>query len=536
MAALLIEQFRYARIKGTPIIAITTPDPGALVEAICAALTPQRDAPAPPMLQWDSATGIKALGNHSLDAHNLVFANVPAASLLKLDVALTHAVKLPAGSIVFVLNAHRFVRSSQPPQFTQAVANLRDVFKQDRRTLVLLGPSFELPSELEHDVITLDDPLPTPEQLSTLVTEEYVASRENAGSELPELEDKVRDRAVEALRGVSPFKAEQIFAINLRRTHLDIDGLWEHKHRVIEQQKGLSVNRAVIKIPRASGTGFDERPAMLDDVGSHGQLKTYMARLFSGPTPPKLIVLIDEFEKSMGGSGDEASGDNGIAQDEHSVLLRELEGRGYMGAVGLGAPGVGKTLLAGALGNEFGVPSICLDVVGTRGKYVGESGAAIRAAFRMILGIAGEGGALFIGLCNRMRRISPELRRRFRQGMWFFDGPTPVERVSIWEMQLRNYRLSADQERPNDDMYTGADIRNVCDTAWRLNTTLLEASTFIVPVWKSDPGVIDTVRETAHGRFLSTSYAGWYLKDRMEQTVAETKVPKRRRRAIGTED
>ena len=67
-----------------------------------------------------------------------------------------------------------------------------------------------------------------------------------------------------------------------------------------------------------------------------------------------------------------------------------------------------------------------------------------------------------------------------------------------------------DKTAPRSKGWTGADIRNCCEVAWRLNISLVEASKFITPVSQSDPESIAKLRKMADGRFLSASYPGVY--------------------------
>lgn len=86
-----------------------------------------------------------------------------------------------------------------------------------------------------------------------------------------------------------------------------------------------------------------------------------------------------------------------------------------------------------------------------------------------------------------------------------FDLPTKEEREAIWQINLKRYELDANQPRPDDTDFTGSDIRNVCDLAYRLCCPLKQARKFIVPVAKSDPAAILKLREAADGKFLSAS-------------------------------
>ena len=59
-----------------------------------------------------------------------------------------------------------------------------------------------------------------------------------------------------------------------------------------------------------------------------------------------------------------------------------------------------------------------------------------------------------------------ELRRRFTLGTFFFDLPDAEERESIWKIYREKWALSGDQ--PEDEGWTGAEIKECCRKAWRL--------------------------------------------------------------------
>ena len=67
---------------------------------------------------------------------------------------------------------------------------------------------------------------------------------------------------------------------------------------------------------------------------------------------------------------------------------------------------------------------------------------------------------------------------------------------------------------PDDTGWTGAEIRQCCELAWRLQCTLLEAADYVVPVSRSAASQIEELRGQAHGRFLSRLLPGLFDKDR----------------------
>ena len=118
------------------------------------------------------------------------------------------------------------------------------------------------------------------------------------------------------------------------------------------------------------------------------------------------------------------------------------------------------------------------------------------------------GRSLWIATCNSITSLPPELRRRFTLGAFFFDLPSADERRAIWNIYLTKWDLSG--ELPSDDGWTGAEIKECCRKAWRLNLSLEESAQYIVPVSRSAADQIGTLRAQASGRFLSASRAGVY--------------------------
>ena len=174
----------------------------------------------------------------------------------------------------------------------------------------------------------------------------------------------------------------------------------------------------------------------------------------------------------------------------------------------------GKTLVSTALGATYGRPTCALDYGAMRNKFVGSSEERIRAVMKTLKAI-GKGDVLILATCNKLEALPPELKRRFRCGVWFFDLPTPAERERIWDIQFKRFELSPQQAASraliDDTNWTGAEIRNVCELAWQFNSDLPSAAKYIVPVWRQDPASIDRLRKIADGSFLSANHEGTYV-------------------------
>ena len=100
------------------------------------------------------------------------------------------------------------------------------------------------------------------------------------------------------------------------------------------------------------------------------------------------------------------------------------------------------------------------------------------------------------------------MRRRFTLGTFLFDLPSAEEGEAIWNIYLRKYEVSGDL--PDDEGWTGAEIKECCRKAYRLKLSPIDSARYIVPVSRSAADQIQALRKQASGRFLSASKPGVY--------------------------
>ena len=168
-----------------------------------------------------------------------------------------------------------------------------------------------------------------------------------------------------------------------------------------------------------------------------------------------------------------------------------------------------------ALAGDRGNPHDRFRPPGMESSLVGASTERLRTALQIIDAVS-QGRMLFIATCNSIASLPPELRRRFTLGTFFFDLPTAEERATIWKIYLKKYSVSG--ELPNDEGWTGAEIKECCRKAHRLGITLAQASRYIVPVSRSAAEQIKALRQMASGKFISASTPGIYRYE--EQSAA----------------
>ena len=471
------ERFKHARRAGVPLIAINTPDPRDTMERLASVSNDTS-----PVVCWDCIAGLRPVNSAGREAVAAVDAEQADGNPVGF---LEVAAGLPEGTVVCFLQADAWI--NEPPVI-QGVWNLREPFKGSRRTLVLLARQIRLPISLQGDVIVMDEDLPDRAELETIARSMDQVATE-ASSERPEVDDDTIRRVVDSTVGLSSFLAEQAVAMSLRRDGFDFAMLAENRRSMIEQTRGLSVDRG---------------RETFDDIGGLEQAKRFGSALFQGSYPPALVVRVEEIEKVMAGSQGDTSG---TSQDALQVVLNAMEDNEWDGIVAFGCPGAGKSLYSKALANTFDVLSLSLDLGATKGSLVGESEKQVREAMSVIKAIGGD-RVFFVATANRLSTIPSELLRRFRGGVWMFDFPGDVERERIWPIHSKRFGVGG--KKPDDRMYAGSDIRNVCERAWKMGSTLEFASQFIAPVGKTARDVIRDAQKLADGNFLSASQPGLY--------------------------
>lgn len=481
--ATLQEDFRELRRVSCPWCIVRTSDYRATIRTLLSVRINGEDKP--PALVWTCTDGTIKLSG---DVDAIAGPGDPPSEMLT-----TALRSLPGETILFLVVPDDRASPNDfwsNPFTTMAAAQLRDEFKADRRTLVILSIDGKLPPLLADDVPILVDPLPDKDGLTTIAQ----GILKSAGKELPGEEI---GKAVSLCLGMNRFAAEEAIARKLRKDRIDLDELAEAQRYNIEQSS-------------ERGLMFERGKETFTDIGGLANIKQFSDLLFAGNRPPTVIVRIEEIEKAMAGSG--SGGDtSGVSQDQLGVLLTCMEDYDWTGLIAVGPAGSGKSLISKAMGNTHRVPTVNMDLGAMKGQYVGQSEGKIRKSMGILRSFAGP-GAFFVATSNDISIIPSALRRRFRFGVWFFNILSTEDRKAVWDINLKRFGLDDSQEKPADENFTGSDIRNICDLASRLRCSLVEACKFVVPVYKSDPAAVARLQDAANGKFLDASSPGVYVK------------------------
>ena len=233
------------------------------------------------------------------------------------------------------------------------------------------------------------------------------------------------------------------------------------------------------------------------------------------------------------------------------------------GVLLLGVSGSGKSAFAKALGNETGRPTITLDVGSLMGSLVGQSEERTRRALKIVdamqpailfideveKALGGVGSQNDSGVSSRMfgtmlswlndhqsdvfvvctandvSKLPPEFSRSERfDSIFFLDLPNQTQRHTIWQMYLKYYQLPLDQQLPNDEQWTGAEIKACCRLSSLLDIPLMQAAQNIVPVAITAAESVEALRTWASGRCLSAEVSGIYQNRSGKQKINNSKT------------
>ncbi|EKJ99297.1 ATPase, AAA family [Rhodopirellula baltica SH28] len=396
-------------------------------------------------------------------------------------------------NILVLQNFHRFLQSAE---IVQAIHHAVVAGKTTRNIVVILSPVVQLPVELATLFVTVEHSRPNRRQLLDIARGVAVNEDERPA-------DDQMAPILDAASGLTRLEAENAFSLSLvRHQRLEPEAIWEIKTQTLKNSGLLTLHRG--------GKGFDS-------LGGLSALKAFTRRALMR------------------------------SSSEQTDTERAVSARGVML---LSPPGCGKSEFCKTLGTEVGRPVLTLDVGSLLGSLVGQSEERTRQALRTIDAMApcvlmidevekafsgATGSANDSGVSSRMmgtfltwlndhesdvfvvctandvKRLPPEFSRAERfDGVFFLDLPGRTQKDEIWRLYRNQFGIATDESTPEDDQWTGAEIKSCCRLAALLDVSLIEASKNVVPVAKTSSESIGRLRQWANGRCLSSDHSGLF--------------------------
>jgi hypothetical protein len=464
---------------GYPVIWVQTHEVDRCIASVV------KDYTSRPAKRWDSVRGCDGFDIKCKDSFAFI------QSLIDPKVS-------PKGMIYFAVNFHLWLDNKQGRQTLQALKNALPILKTNEISLIIVSPVVAIPTELERDIVLVDFPLPTVEEL------EAVLQKVEGYSGSYHVPPETRAGVLEAARGLTWSEAEDAFSLAyVTDREINFKTVSSLKAQMVEKNASLEF------------AGYTETFATL---GGLDNIKEWCQNRF------KRRKL-----KAFDGS---------------PVLP-------FRGLLALGVPGTGKSHFAKALGNEVGWPVIELDMGKMFGSLVGESEQKMRDALQVVdamspvilfvdeieKGLAGVGssfdgdtgttkrvGGTFlawlqnhtsevfvIATCNNLHGLPPEYTRLGRwDAIFFVDLPNQKEAKQILNIYTKMYfnkEANEIKELPDLNNYSGAEIRQVVVEAAYNGGDFKKAAKFVVPQYKSQEKLIKEMRDKAETCWTPASTA-----------------------------
>lgn len=338
-----------------------------------------------------------------------------------------------------------------------------DVPNNDRKTIVFASEGWQFPSEISHELVTLDMELPSADILKKtlgVVCEDFKVG-------LPQ--GNLQDLLIKSALGLTVMEAEQAFSTAI------VEGGYEWT-----ESSAKSVLKRKRDIIRKSGAlDYIETSESMDSIGGLDILKSWLesrTKLFS-----------------------EAARERGIPQPKGILLT--------------GVPGCGKSLTAKAIGELWGIPLVRFDLGSVFNSFQGASERNIRDALKLAeavspcvlfideieKGLAGSGGSgdldsgtgkrvfgtiltwmndqdagvFVVATSNSLRHLPAELKRKGRfDEIFFLDLPDFTSRTEIFTIQLDEFEpgwkasdIDLDRLAELTEKWTGAEIKAAVNDA-----------------------------------------------------------------------
>lgn len=426
--------------------------------------------------------------------------------------------KLPeAAPGIFILRD--FQRFLEDISVARKLRNLARSLRSQPKTLVIVSPQLQVPTDLAEVVTVLEFALPNAADIAQEIDRLLTTQGQR-------LSEKDHESWIRACQGLSLDRIRRVMARCLashgQLRPQDVDVVLEEKRQTIRQTQILD---------------FYPTTANMADIGGLDQLKEWLlrrggafsdkARQYGLPYPKGLLLV------GIQGTGKSLTA-KAIAHHWHLPLLRLDVGRLFAGLVGESESRTRQMIqVAEALAPcILWIDEIDKAFAGLDGR--GDSGTANRV-FGTFLTWQGEktSPVFVVATANNVQALPPELLRKGRFDEIFFVGlPHQEERKAIFEVHLQRLRPQSLKSYDLDRLayetpeFSGAEIEQILVEAMHLGfsqgrdfTTddILSAASQVVPLARTAQEQITQLqRWAASGRVRPASrFENWnyHLRD-----------------------
>ena len=354
--------------------------------------------------------------------------------------AMEHIFRYENDAVFILRDFHPYLSD---PQVTRRLRDLSREFKTSRykKHVLLLSPTFKLPTELEKEVSVIDFDLPNRTVINELVLQVLKSVPDELCQQVRN-DPYFRERVVEAALGLTAVEASNVFSKSLIVCRdFDIETIIEEKKNLIRKSGLLEFYQSDLK---------------LRDIGGLEILKAWLktrnlafsskAREFGLPLPKGILLI------GIPGCGKSLTA-KAVGALWKMPLLRLDVGKVFSSLVGSSEENMRKAIQTA----EAVAPCILwMDELekgfsGTKSSGSTDGGTSARVFGSFITWLQEKTSPVFVmATANDVSMLPPELLRKGRfDEIFFVDLPSPSERKTIIEIHIiKKNRKVADFDIP----------------------------------------------------------------------------------------
>jgi hypothetical protein len=386
--------------------------------------------------------------------------------------------------------------------------------KNSFKTVILISPVQEIPTELEKEITVLSFPLPDREELSKLL-DRIIADVSQFKQVKIDLDDSGRERLLQAALGLTLGEAENVFAKIIvkdeRLSGEDVNEVFAEKQQIIRKSGLLEYYATDESFSNVGGLSV-----LKDWLQKRAITFTEEARQFGLPAPKGILIL-----------GVQGCGKSLCAKAVSSLwqqpLLRFDMGRMFGSLVGSSEENVRRAIhvaesVAPAI---LWVDEIDKAFAGSQSSGGTDGGTTARVFGTFLTWLSEKKAPVFVvATANDISQLPPELLRKGRlDDIFFVDLPSDVERQEVFRIHFTKRGRNPDNFDlnmlvQNSREFSGAEVEEAIVSALydafyagqELATEhVLAALKETVPLAKTMDEQINRLRSWAEGRARNAS-------------------------------
>src|SRR6266404_368789 len=388
--------------------------------------------------------------------------------------------------------------------------------KNSFKTIILISPVMEIPTELEKEITVLNYPLPARDDLSALL-DKIIAEVSQFKQVKIDLEEAGRERLLQAALGLTLGEAENVFAkIIVKDERLsgdDVNEVFAEKQQIIRKSGLLEYYATNETFSQVGGLAV-----LKEWLNKRAIAFTKEARAFGLP-PPKGILML-----GVQGCGKSLCA-KAVSNLWQLPLLRFDMGRMFSSLVGSSEENVRKAI---AVAESVAPAILWVDEIdkafaGSQGSGATDGGTTARVFGTFLTWLSEKTAPVFVvATANDISQLPPELLRKGRlDEIFFVDLPSPAERGEVFEIHITKRKRDAAQFELDKLIaasaeFSGAEIEEAINSALydafyaRQEITtdhVLTALEETVPLARTMDEQINRLRSWAEGRARNASVA-----------------------------